>query len=407
MFEWGWVVEPDPNYQLSTFTCANRSYKDGGRSTPNLSDSFYCNPEYDALYASRRTQIDPAERAETVKQMQQIVYDDAPTRHGLLRQPAGLPVRPVHRLRAAARRRTGRCCSSTAPTATATSRRSAPTSRTATARPTGGRGGRRRQQPGWSSAASWWRRWSSAGWASRCRAGARTTTSSRSTQRRVSSTRRQRSRRPDQPTARRYAGGGLGGYVGPTAALGARDAVLRPGVQLLPVPAAARRPDRLYTRAATWTSEQLRELRRDARPADARRSSSTTCSNPFSRRRRLDAVLRPVWDVIGELRLADGAAARHRDHALGGHRHRDRASAAGGSAAAPFDRVSAPASTLTLYAMPEFWLGMVLLILLQHRRRAAAGHLPDRRHRSLRASTSGRSTASSTRPGTCSCRRSP
>ena len=30
MFEWGWVVEPDPNYQLSTFTCANRSYKDGG-----------------------------------------------------------------------------------------------------------------------------------------------------------------------------------------------------------------------------------------------------------------------------------------------------------------------------------------------------------------------------------------
>ena len=31
MFEWGWVVEPDPDYQLSTFTCASRvSYKDGG-----------------------------------------------------------------------------------------------------------------------------------------------------------------------------------------------------------------------------------------------------------------------------------------------------------------------------------------------------------------------------------------
>ena len=47
MFEWGWVVEPDPNYQLSTFTCANRSYKDGGQVYANLSDSFYCNPEYD------------------------------------------------------------------------------------------------------------------------------------------------------------------------------------------------------------------------------------------------------------------------------------------------------------------------------------------------------------------------
>ncbi len=31
LFEWGWVVEPDPNYQLSTFTCANRSYNAGRR----------------------------------------------------------------------------------------------------------------------------------------------------------------------------------------------------------------------------------------------------------------------------------------------------------------------------------------------------------------------------------------
>lgn len=78
MFEWGWVVEPDPNYQLSTFTCANRSYLSGGSITANLSDSFYCNPAYDALYAKQGGQTDPAERIATVKQMQQMLYDDAP-----------------------------------------------------------------------------------------------------------------------------------------------------------------------------------------------------------------------------------------------------------------------------------------------------------------------------------------
>jgi peptide/nickel transport system substrate-binding protein len=78
MFEWGWVVEPDPNYQLSTFTCANRSYKDGGNVYANLSDSFLCNKQYDALYAQQAEQIDPAERAATVKEMQKIVYEQAP-----------------------------------------------------------------------------------------------------------------------------------------------------------------------------------------------------------------------------------------------------------------------------------------------------------------------------------------
>ena len=78
MFHWGWVVEPDPDYQLSTFTCGKRSYKDGGQIYADLSDSFYCNKAYDTLYAEQAGQIDPAQRAETVKQMQQILYDDAP-----------------------------------------------------------------------------------------------------------------------------------------------------------------------------------------------------------------------------------------------------------------------------------------------------------------------------------------
>ncbi len=78
MFEWGWVVEPDPNYQLSTMTCDSRSYEDGGSVLAGLSDSFYCNPEYDKLYAAQGTETDIAKRTEIVKQMQQMLYDDWP-----------------------------------------------------------------------------------------------------------------------------------------------------------------------------------------------------------------------------------------------------------------------------------------------------------------------------------------
>ncbi|MGI9196968.1 MAG: ABC transporter substrate-binding protein [Candidatus Nanopelagicales bacterium] len=78
MFEWGWVVEPDPDYQLSTFTCAKRSYKDGDTIYADLSDSFYCNPAYDALYEKQAGETDQAARAAIVQQMQTMLYDDAP-----------------------------------------------------------------------------------------------------------------------------------------------------------------------------------------------------------------------------------------------------------------------------------------------------------------------------------------
>jgi len=78
MFEWGWVVEPDPDYQLSTFTCGKRSYEEDGSVVANLSDSFYCNPDYDALFAAQNVETDQAKRVEIVKQMQQILYDDWP-----------------------------------------------------------------------------------------------------------------------------------------------------------------------------------------------------------------------------------------------------------------------------------------------------------------------------------------
>jgi peptide/nickel transport system substrate-binding protein len=80
LFEWGWVVEPDPDYQLSTMTCGQRSTakKSGASFVAGLSDSFFCDPAYDALYNRQKTEIDPAQRAATVKAAEKLVYDKAP-----------------------------------------------------------------------------------------------------------------------------------------------------------------------------------------------------------------------------------------------------------------------------------------------------------------------------------------
>ena len=68
-FEWGWYVEPDPDSMLSYFTCAQR----GG-----WSDSWYCNKDYDRLYAAQHAELDQATREDQVKQMQEMLYEDAP-----------------------------------------------------------------------------------------------------------------------------------------------------------------------------------------------------------------------------------------------------------------------------------------------------------------------------------------
>ena len=46
LFEWGWYPNPDPNYILNIFTCAQRP---PDANTYRNSDSYYCNPEYDKL----------------------------------------------------------------------------------------------------------------------------------------------------------------------------------------------------------------------------------------------------------------------------------------------------------------------------------------------------------------------
>ena len=68
-FEWGWYVEPDPDSMLSYMTCGQRG---------NWSDSWYCNEEYDALFEQQRVEQDDAARQEQVKEMQEILYYDAP-----------------------------------------------------------------------------------------------------------------------------------------------------------------------------------------------------------------------------------------------------------------------------------------------------------------------------------------
>lgn len=76
MYEWGWVVEPDPDYQASVFTCGQMSYETGsGQIYAGLNDSFYCNKDYDKLYQQQSTETDRTARADIVKQMQQMVYD--------------------------------------------------------------------------------------------------------------------------------------------------------------------------------------------------------------------------------------------------------------------------------------------------------------------------------------------
>ncbi|MDQ4095332.1 MAG: ABC transporter substrate-binding protein [Actinomycetota bacterium] len=69
MFIWSWGSDPDPDSILSVLTCDQIN---------NLSDSFWCNEEYDRLYELQKTQLDPDERAETVREMQRIAYEQSP-----------------------------------------------------------------------------------------------------------------------------------------------------------------------------------------------------------------------------------------------------------------------------------------------------------------------------------------
>lgn len=67
-----WTGAPDPTYLLGIQTCATLPLDDG---TGGNTDSFFCNPQFDKLFAEQSTIFDPVQRAKVVDQMQQILYN--------------------------------------------------------------------------------------------------------------------------------------------------------------------------------------------------------------------------------------------------------------------------------------------------------------------------------------------
>ena len=69
MYIWGWGVEPDPNFQLSTYTTSQCGV---------WSDTCYSNQEYDQLFQQQQKAATVEECESIVDEMQQILYDDRP-----------------------------------------------------------------------------------------------------------------------------------------------------------------------------------------------------------------------------------------------------------------------------------------------------------------------------------------
>ncbi len=66
---WGWSGSPDPNALLQIFRCD---------AIGNTSDSQYCNPAYDKLYAQETAAASSDQRHAVLAQMQNLIYDQAP-----------------------------------------------------------------------------------------------------------------------------------------------------------------------------------------------------------------------------------------------------------------------------------------------------------------------------------------
>jgi peptide/nickel transport system substrate-binding protein len=67
-FIWGWGGDPyDPGYLLNLLTT---------KEIGSLSDAFYSNPEYDALYAEQSQTFDVEERKEIIAEMIEIAQED-------------------------------------------------------------------------------------------------------------------------------------------------------------------------------------------------------------------------------------------------------------------------------------------------------------------------------------------
>jgi peptide/nickel transport system substrate-binding protein len=69
LYIWGWGVEPDPNFQLSTYTEAQCG---------TWSDTCWANAEYDRIFAEQQRATSVEERTDLVEQLQQMLYDARP-----------------------------------------------------------------------------------------------------------------------------------------------------------------------------------------------------------------------------------------------------------------------------------------------------------------------------------------
>ncbi|WP_246244238.1 ABC transporter substrate-binding protein [Amycolatopsis pithecellobii] len=71
----GWGTSPDPDYTLAKQSCGALPATSGSSS----SASFFCDPQFDALYTQESAELDPARRADLVKQAQARYYDQVPS----------------------------------------------------------------------------------------------------------------------------------------------------------------------------------------------------------------------------------------------------------------------------------------------------------------------------------------
>jgi peptide/nickel transport system substrate-binding protein len=74
LFLGGWLLDPDPDYQLSIHTCGARPDAHGDGST----NGFVCDRTLDTLYLKQAEQVDHAQRVHLVQQFQQRLYQLAP-----------------------------------------------------------------------------------------------------------------------------------------------------------------------------------------------------------------------------------------------------------------------------------------------------------------------------------------
>ncbi len=67
---WGWGSDPDPAFLLGVGLCSEIG--------SGFSETGYCNPDFDDLYARQGVETDPDARVELIREMQRILVEDLP-----------------------------------------------------------------------------------------------------------------------------------------------------------------------------------------------------------------------------------------------------------------------------------------------------------------------------------------